>query len=155
MKHLFHVYCAIFCPAAITLQLSSCTMASSEQSRERLAIYSNFCYHVEAGDLLGTRIILLQDYGADPHFIIFQQAEGDPTEPRIGRSEIRGGAIQFEVDLGQPQHHRFSGTITPQSITGQLQYSGAKPRKMRLLRQPNTIDPTPDCTDAWYVDNDD
>jgi hypothetical protein len=72
-------------------------------------LYSDMCVHPESGDLLGTRIMLL-DLNDGP-YLIFQEAEGAMGMPEIVRLErgaLEGKALNFAVG---PKHSRFHGRL--------------------------------------------
>ena len=121
--------------------------------RERIAIYSSFCWHVEAGDLLGYRILIPLDVALDfagaRHFVMFQEASGEPQRPVVAdHVAINGRAIEFDLQLGQPTVFHFKGTITPQLIEGR--FTGSESGDfggdlLRLRRQTNQASQVPDC----------
>jgi hypothetical protein len=109
-------------------------------------LYSDMCVHPESGDLLGTRIMLL-DLNDGP-YLIFQEAEGAMGTPEIVRLErgaLEGKALNFAVG---PKHSRFHGTLTDREITGRFQdgrLGTAGKAGLRLKRVAKIEKGFPDC----------
>ena len=115
--------------------LPSTLNAASEQS---LRIYSNICYHVEAGDALGVRIGVVQ-LGNAPYAFL-QWSEGYPEEnPKMSVASVpdfKQGKLVFSF-LRDKDLTTFRGTITAKGLTGSLspKWPG-DPKVYRLRRVP-------------------
>ncbi len=143
----FRAWRWLWLPGVMMSMLGACTALPSEND-ELVAIYSRFCWHAEAGDLLGERILLFQDAPLSKRYVVFQEAEGVPTQPEGVPASIGNGTIQFEVFANAPKPLRFTGTITPDAITGRFDGTGDGPFGGALLqfpRQRNEMKRAPDC----------
>ncbi|WP_063702459.1 hypothetical protein [Bradyrhizobium centrolobii] len=57
--------------AILSIAVTVSNAAPSDDSG--VTVYSDICYHAEAGDLLGTRVVLLRLKGGD--YVVYQIAE--------------------------------------------------------------------------------
>jgi hypothetical protein len=120
-----------------------------------VAIYSDVCWHEEAGELVGKRILIMStsgDYFVGDYFVFFQGPEGDAMPPHVTEATIEKGKINFSYpasdDSGKSRMVTFSGKITPLMITGSLSYGPAgtyEKETLRLKRQLNKKIPTQAC----------
>jgi hypothetical protein len=115
---------------------------------DSLALYSDACWHVEAGDLLGTRIGVIRLSGDT--YVFAQEAGGDWNQPFIAKAtaaDLKRGRLTFTIsDAGKPVS--FHGTISEKIVTGQFDgwqdFSG-KPLVVHLSRVPTSKKGVPDC----------
>ncbi len=101
-----------------TVASGSANAANPESGGIRL--YSDVCYHVETGDVLGTRIAILNL--EDGPYVLYQEAQGDLGQAqivRIDRKDIANSKIIFSIqDDGKSE--TFRGSITAGGITGRF-----------------------------------
>jgi hypothetical protein len=115
---------------------------------DSLALYSDACWHVEAGDLLGTRIGVIRL--SDDTYVFAQEAGGDWNQPFIAKAtaaDLKHGRLTFTIsDSGKPVS--FHGTISEKMVTGQFdgwQDFNGKPLVVHLSRVPASKKGVPDC----------
>ncbi len=115
---------------------------------DSFSIYSDVCYNVEGGDILGQRIGII--WLADAPYVFLQAAEGDWAAPMVGKAsadDLKRGKLVFAVsDGGKPLS--FRGTITEKLINGQFEgWFGdkGKPLAVNLKRVPVSQKGTANC----------
>ena len=108
------------CSLLLSLPLAAVNWAAAlawnDPFQAEAALYSSICYHVEAGDLLGERVILLN--ARDSHFVVYQRASGEFRLPIWGRAEIKDGQLTFSVQDQDGKILAFRGTVSPDEISG-------------------------------------
>jgi hypothetical protein len=118
-----------------------------------LALYSDACVNEQSGDLLGTRIGILQLNRGHEVYFFYQDAEGEWQEPQIiqlhrGEGDVMGSNISFSVRWGD-QTDAFHGTVTDKLIVGEFQNprhtNERDQRQFRLLRVSPDQKGYPDC----------
>jgi hypothetical protein len=131
--------------AILTLYFMSVIPVAAADS---FSLYTDVCYNVEGGDLLGHRIGIIRLY--DGAYVFLQVAEGNWAQPLIGRAsaaDLNRGRLVFSVfDEGRPLS--FRGTITEKIVTGQFDgWFGdkGKPLMVRLSRISVLKKDVPDC----------
>jgi hypothetical protein len=115
---------------------------------EDFSLYSDACWHVEAGDLLGQRIGIMRL--SDNPYVFFQEAGGDWSRPSIAKAsadDLKRGKLVFTIsDRGKPIS--FSGTINERMVTGRfeglLDFKD-KPLVVHLKRVPPAKRGVPNC----------
>jgi hypothetical protein len=117
-----------------TLFLLSCVFPAvcvpALAAPEVAAFYSNFCYNVEAGDVLGTRIGILNL--SDATYVFFQEAEGIPVAPQVLTLKfgaMAGPSFTLRVD----KQRVLRGTITDSVIDAHY-ITGYDTSKLHLKR---------------------
>ena len=104
---------------------------------ERFSLYTDACYNVEGGDLLGYRIGILRL--SDAPYVFFQEASGDwsaPSVVKVSADELKRGKLTFTISNGG-KPFGFRGTITEKAVTGRfdgLFDDKGKPLAVRLRR---------------------
>ena len=87
---------------------------------ESFALYSDACWHAEAGDLLGYRIGIMRL--SDDAYVFLQAAEGAWSAPFVAKAsatDLKRGRLVFTVsDDGKPVS--FRGAISEKILTGQF-----------------------------------
>ena len=115
---------------------------------DTFTLYSDACYHVEAGDLLGYRIGVIRL--SDDPYVFLQSAGGVWGQPFIARAsaaDLKRGKLVFTFSSdGKPIG--FRGTISEKMVTGQ--FDGwrdfkDKPLVVRLKRISVSQKGGPDC----------
>lgn len=115
---------------------------------ERVAIYSNVCWHAEAGDLLGDRIGVLRL--SDSPYVFVQSASGEWETPFLAKAsadDLKRGKLNFVITDG-PKSIHFHGTISEKSVTGQFdgwRDDKGKPLVVRLVRSMASKKRVPNC----------
>lgn len=121
--------------------------AAAEAPKEEAAVYSNLCHSAATGDLNRERLVLLSFFGG--HFVIFQRTAGVLLPPDMGKARIVGDSLSFEVKPSEGPSLSFVGTVTPQEIAGQLQYSWdggrSERRELRWKRRALDAEVLPPC----------
>ena len=115
---------------------------------ESFSLYSDVCWHVEAGDLLGQRMGIMRL--SDNPYVFFQEAEGDWSTPSIAKAsaeDLKRGKLVFTItDRKKPVS--FSGTINEKMVTGKfdglLDFKD-KPLVVHLKRVPPSKKGAPNC----------
>ncbi|SRR5258706_8372326 len=115
---------------------------------DSFALYTDACYHVEAGDLLGYRIGVIRL--SDDPYVFVQEAGGVWAKPIVAKAsatDLKRGRLVFTIsDDGKPVS--FRGTISEKMVTGQfdgwLDFKD-KPLVVRLSRVPASKKGVPDC----------
>lgn len=125
--------------------LSSISVATAA---DNLSLYSDVCYNVEGGDILGHRIGIIRL--SDATYVFLQAAEGDWAQPLIGKAsapDLKQRKLIFTLpDEGKPLS--FRGTITEKAVTGQfdgLFGPNGKPLMVRLNRVAVSMKGAPNC----------
>jgi hypothetical protein len=115
---------------------------------DSMTLYSDVCWHRDAGDLLGYRIATLRL--PDATYVLFQAAEGQWTDPSIGKASadaLRHGKLVFSVmDGGKPVS--FRGAITEKTVTGRfdgLYGLKGEPLTVHLSRVSASSKAAPNC----------
>jgi len=115
---------------------------------DNFALYSDACWHKEAGDLLGTRIGIVRL--SDAPYVFLQAAGGDWNAPFIAKAsakDLKQGTLVFSISDGG-KSVSFRGTITEKTVTGLFNgWFGdkGKPLTVRLSRVPVAKKGAPDC----------
>lgn len=93
---------------------------ATESGKAGFRLYSDFCFHEESGDVLGTRIGLLEL--EDGPYVMYQEAIGWPGRAQIvqvDRKDITRSKITFSIqDDGKSK--TFRGSITAEQIIGRF-----------------------------------
>jgi hypothetical protein len=99
---------------------ASGTVNAANPESGGIRLYSDICYHVEAGDVLGTRIAILNL--EDGPYVLYQEAQGDLGQAqivRVDRKDIANSKLIFSIqDDGKSE--TFRGSITAERITGRF-----------------------------------
>lgn len=133
---------------AAILVLSFLPGVTAATAAESFSLYSDACWHVEAGDLLGQRIGIIRL--SDNPYVFFQEAEGDWGAPSIAKAsadDLKRGKLAFTFSRrGKPIS--FSGTIDGKMVTGKfdglLDFKD-KPLVVHLRRVPPSKKGAPNC----------
>ena len=65
--------------------------------------YSSFCYHEEAGDLLGIELSFVYPYGDDAPIVLYQHAQGEPPPPQLlALTREKDGRLRFAGNTDIP-----------------------------------------------------
>lgn len=75
--------------------LLATTVLGAQRSRTRPEVYSSMTYIEEAGDVVGTEVLVLRT--TNGVCVSYQDAEGQPGPMRIIRGEIRGDSLLFRI----------------------------------------------------------
>ena len=115
---------------------------------DSFSLYSDACWHAQAGDLVGSRIGILRL--SDAAYVFLQAAEGDWNAPSVGKlsaADLKQGKLVFAVsDGGKPVS--FRGTVTEKTIAGQFNGwfgNNGKPLVVQLSRTPASKKGVSDC----------
>lgn len=118
--------------------------AEAGGANEFVVIYSDICFHEEAGDLLGDRFFIIYSEGGA--LALHQFAEGVHGPPQVGQARIEGSAIR--VDFHDPAGSSFTGRLTDSELVGR--FSPARTDRQgrqvfHLARQRNERARVPSC----------
>lgn len=80
---------------AFILILLTATTLGAQQSHAKPVVYSSMTYVEEAGDVVGTEMLILRT--ATGVCVSYLEAERAPRPPRIIRGEIRGDSLLFTI----------------------------------------------------------
>jgi hypothetical protein len=119
---------------------------SHAASEDRVRLYSNICYQVEAGDALGVRIGVIQ-LGNAPYAFL-QWSEGYPEKnPKMSEASVpdfKHGKLVFSF-LRDKDLTIFRGTMTAKGLTGSLSPKWPGDPKVFHLRRVPLQARFPDC----------
>jgi hypothetical protein len=131
----------------LALYVAACDCAMAE-SNEDFVLYSDICAHSETGDLLGTRIGLINLF--DSTYVFFQVAEGRLESPQVSKLSTGGlgkGKLSFPVSIAG-KAKMFQGTVTNAAIIGNFddQSFGPTGNSVFHLKRTSALDKTlPRC----------
>ena len=115
---------------------------------DNFSLYSDACYNVEGGDLLGHRVGILRL--PDDVYVFVQVAEGVWTDPFIAKAsaaDIKRGKLIFSFP-DKEKRISFRGTIGDKSVIGRfdgwLDFKG-KPLMVHLARMAASKKGAPNC----------
>jgi|SRR6185312_12685148 len=120
----------------------------SATAADNLSLYSDVCYNVEGGDILGYRMGIMRL--SDATYVFLQAAEGDWAQPLIGKasaSDLKQRKLVFTL-ANERKLLSFRGTITEKAVTGQfdgLFGPHGKPLVVRLPRIAVSMKGAPNC----------
>lgn len=108
MKTLIGIFFAIF----------SCYSGAAELPRiSPTGIYSDIKYNKEGSDLLGAEIFLMR--GNKGYFVIFQSAQGNPSDPVVVVATVKNGKLTFQLPKNQSDYSGpFEATIYRDRLEG-------------------------------------
>jgi hypothetical protein len=90
--------------------------ADSADSINKTGCFTNIFYHEEAGDVLGTELFIV--YSNDGYYVLFQDAEGEPSPPQLVRATVTGDRISFQLPATQGfRTQTVTGNFTPTALT--------------------------------------
>jgi len=92
-----------FAASLVFLMATSFSMA--ETPNKITGIYSDMTFNKEGGDVLGIEIFVL--FTRSGYWVVFQDAEGSPSEPVITAAEIKNNEITFSL----PERNGYVGTF--------------------------------------------
>jgi hypothetical protein len=92
--------------------------AGAQAPKVAVAVYADICGSPVSGDTRGSRLILLYTLG--DFDVLYQQADGWPQRPLLGRADVKDRQLQFEVTTKSGDTLLFKGTITPDEIEGRF-----------------------------------
>jgi hypothetical protein len=90
-------------------------------------VYSNVCYNVEGGDLLGAEVIV-RPAGTQPR-LLFRRVEGDLGDPVPARGDVIGSRVRFSIIEDGGEIH-FEGRLNGARMSGYL--DGPRHERLRL-----------------------
>jgi len=94
------------------------TSGFSEQPKVQLTgIFSSFEYGDESGDLGGYEIFVIYSNG---HWVLYQEAFGEPSTPSLVKAKIDGLNIEFTVADLQGHKKTFKGKISKTHLIGKF-----------------------------------
>jgi len=112
-------------------------------------LYSDFCYHEEAGDVLGTRVGFIPMIGDT--YVFYQKGEGEPGPPtvvKLSNDLLKKGILDFNVEE-DGRTWRITGTITRAAVLltsgGNRQWLKDSDKVLRLPRVSLPQHQLPDC----------
>lgn len=100
---------------------------AAPQLRPGFAFYSDICHHRETGDLIGTRIGVMNL--SDGVYVFFQEAEGeldDPQTVKLHSGALTDSELSFQV-TEPPGSRTFVGTLSETAIKGRFTDGGVGP----------------------------
>lgn len=112
--------------AALMLCLFAGVAQAAAVEPSAFALYSNVCFHQEAGDLMGVRIGVLRL--GDANYAFLQWAEGVLTEPHVVTlqpGELRNDRLTFSTSIAN-KPVTFKGRVTDKLLSGTLSYGTAE-----------------------------
>jgi len=131
----------IVAPTLMVLFSTANSFAATSRG-EIVAIYSDLCFHDEAGDILGTRILLFESYLE--YYVVYEQAQGWLESPVIARASVDGDSISFVLPPdGVAAGFTVSGTLSPEEFSGRM--NNPMQSELRLPRQENNDVYIPHC----------
>ena len=138
--------------AAWLLTLLACSSAQAQASflpYGVFTLYSDFCYHEEAGDVLGTRVGFIPMIGDT--YVFYQEGEGEPGPPtvvKLSNELLKKGILDFKVEEGG-RTLRITGTFTRGAVLltsgGNRQWLKDSDKVLRLPKVSLPQHRLPDC----------
>jgi hypothetical protein len=97
--------------------LSFYAIAAELPSSSPTGIYSDFKYNTEGGDLLGAEVFLVR--GTKGYFVIFQSAQGIPSDPVVVVATVKDGKLTFQLPKNESDYSGlFEATIYRDRLEG-------------------------------------
>ncbi|PIT05152.1 hypothetical protein TSA1_33700 [Bradyrhizobium nitroreducens] len=116
------------------------TSSAAPSDDSGVTIFSDLCYHAEAGDLLGARVILLRLKGGD--YVVYQIARGELAEPQIVSATVGPKNAEISFKIAQPDEAgaTFRGKMTAEALTGSFDNKNWTNRKgEQIFRLPRIV----------------
>lgn len=111
---------ALLIPAVLVPLTVSGSSRAATHSPQPTGLYSTMTISARTGDASGFEIFLLP--GLDSMYVLFQIAEGAPSDPVLVRAAVADGAISFDLSPTiQQSLGRFTGTVSRAMLTGRFQ----------------------------------
>jgi len=113
-------------------------IATAAENDSRLArsvtgVYSDMCYNVGGGDILGMEIQVV--YSKKGYYVVYQTSEGEPSVPVVIQTTIKDRTIEFQIPEEVPFSGNFYGQITDKGIEGKIEGYSGYASKLILKRQ--------------------
>jgi hypothetical protein len=91
-------------------------------------LYSNLHWVKEAGDVVGTEVLIVYSTGGLPgqHWAYVQIAEGSPSPPFLVKATVSGDQVEFTLPEAAGKARRFMGKVTEKGLVGQFEGSAEK-----------------------------
>ena len=124
----------LFKPFIGLLLLLGSALAPAAPQNIITGIYSDMTFNQEGGDVVGVEIFVI--FSRAGYFVVFQDAEGSPSEPVVVPAKIKNNEITFVLPARNGYSGNFRGRIGNGSLTGkfnsgQLSSSGTGEFKLR------------------------
>lgn len=120
-------------PVALTASARAEPPGSSQGPARALGTFSDFRYHGESGDLLGTEVKIVRSPRG--YVAIVQVAAGEPNEPTIVPVTVTGDSVVFAIRIDPQRIGVFKGTVASLGLEGTLETDGFPGRRMTLPRK--------------------
>jgi hypothetical protein len=120
--------------AIVLLFLLPAVSLKAEPRRARVpGTYSNLQFNEDGGDLLGMEIKIVP---IGDHFqAVVLVSEGEPQPMVVVVVSVHGNSLGFSVPGKDRTSWKFSGQVSPKSLTGTISYAQGGVEKVVLPRQ--------------------
>ena len=98
----------------LALLLVLAVSADAQQRVRVTGVFSNMQYVAEAGDVIGTEVLIVAVEGG--YYAVVQIAEGSPSIPVVVPVTVNGSDVAFSVS--RPFDGRFTGRVTREALVG-------------------------------------
>lgn len=88
----------------------------AETPNKITGIYSDMAFNKEGGDVLGIEIFVM--FTRSGYWVVFQDAEGSPSEPVMVAAEIKNNEITFSLPERNGYVGAFRGHIGKEMLVG-------------------------------------
>jgi hypothetical protein len=99
-------------------------------------VYSDMRFAQDSGDILGIEIFVM--FSRSGYWVVFQDAEGSPSEPIVVKAKISNDEISFSLPHRNGYSGNFKGHIKGRFLVGQFemgQLSDSHSAKFKLKRK--------------------